>query len=221
MFFVITQYFQFVQGHSALSAGLRLLPYGLVLLVVSPRAAILAERFGARVIITAGMTIAAGGFALLALSKPDTPYVFARAALILVAIGTGLLMPPATTALIGSLPASKAGVGSAVNDTTRELGGAVGIAIVGALVSAGYRIGVGDSLNGLDPAVAELGRDSIGAMLAATANLEPDLAQPAIDIALLAFTDGIRLGMSAAAGLLLATAVLVSITYPKMKGITA
>ncbi len=220
MFFVITQYFQFVQGHSALGAGLRILPYGLVLLVVSPRAAVLAERFGARAVMTVGMIIAAGGFALLSLSRPETAYVFVGAGLVLVALGTGLLMPPATTALVASLPPSKAGVGSAMNDTTREVGGAIGIAIVGALVSVGYRSSLGDSLSSMDPTIAELGHDSIGALLAATANLAPELAQPAIDVAANAFSDGVRLGMAVAAGILVATAALVSATYPRTKGVT-
>lgn len=221
MFFVITQYFQFVQGHTALGAGVRILPYGLVLLVVSPRAATLAERFGERAVITTGMVIAAVGFALLSLSRPDTAYGFVGAALVLVACGTGLLMPPATAAIVASLPPSKAGVGSAVNDTTREVGGAIGIAIVGALVSVGYRESLAESLASLDPTLAELGHDSIGAMLAATANLAPELAQPAVDVAVNAFSDGVRLAMVVAAGVLVATAAVVSTMYPKAKRTTA
>ena len=221
MFFVITQYFQFVQGHSVLGAGLRILPYPLVFFVVAPRAAFLTERFGARLVMTAGMLIAALGFALLALSRPETAYTLVGAALAVVAGGMGLLMPPATSALVVSLPPSKAGVGSAVNDTTREVGGAIGIAIVGALVSVGYRDSLGDSLNSLDPSIAALGQDSIGALLAATANLAPELADPVIAIAGQAFSNGVRLGMSVAAAVLAAAAVLVLALYPRARGTSA
>ena len=221
MFFVITQYFQFAQGYSPLEAGLRILPYGLVLLVVAPTAAALADRFGGRAVMTVGMMVAAGGFALLALARPETSYVSVGAALVIVACGTGLLMPPATAAIVASLPSSKAGVGSAVNDTTREVGGAIGIAIVGALVSTGYRGSVGDALSHLDPGVAEVGHDSIGALLAAAANLAPDLAQPVVDVAVNAFSDGIRLGMGVSAGVLVATAALVFTMYPEMQEVTA
>ena len=224
MFFVITQYFQFVQGHSVLGAGLRILPYPLVFFLVAPRAAFLTERFGARLVMTAGMLIAALGFALLALlalSRPETAYTLVGAALAVVAGGMGLLMPPATSALVVSLPPSKSGVSSAVNDTTREVGGAIGIAIVGALVSVGYRDSLGDSLNSLDPSIAELGQDSIGALLAATANLAPELADPVIAIAGQAFSNGVRLGMSVAASVLAAAAVLVLALYPRARGTSA
>jgi hypothetical protein len=133
----------------------------------------------------------------------------------------GLLMPPATSALVVSLPPSKSGVSSAVNDTTREVGGAIGIAIVGALVSVGYRDSLGDSLNSLDPSIAELGQDSIGALLAATANLAPELADPVIAIAGQAFSNGVRLGMSVAASVLAAAAVLVLALYPRARGTSA
>ena len=218
MFFVITQYFQFVQGHSVLGAGLRILPYPLVFFVVAPRATVLSERFGARAVMTVGMLIAAFGFTLLALSRPETAYTLVGAALAVVAGGMALLMPPATSALITSLPPSKAGVGSAVNDTTREVGGAIGIAIVGALVSVGYRNSLGDSLDSLDPSIAALGKDSIGALLAATTNLAPERADPVIAIAGQAFSNGVRLGMFVAAGVLLATAALVLALYPRAKG---
>ena len=220
MFFVITQYFQFVQGLSALEAGVRILPYGLVLLVVAPRSAPLVDRFGARAVMVAGLAVAAAGFGLLSLSTPDTMYPQVAISLVLVALGVGLLMPPATSALVSSLPPAKAGVGSAVNDATREVGGALGIAVIGALVSVAYRASVGDALDGADPEIAEAGRDSIGSLLSVTADLDEATRQPLVDAAATAFTDGATLGMGVAAAILAVTAVLVATLYPRSPSTT-
>ncbi len=208
MFFVLTQFLQFVQQHDALAAGLRILPYGLVLLVVAPRAASLTGRFGDRPVTVSGMTIAAAGFATLGFLEPDSSYLVTAIGLVLVAIGTGLLMPPATTAIVASLPPSKAGVGSAVNDTTREIGGAVGIAVGGVLLSSGYRNGIDAATADLPEESRDVARDSLGALLAM-----PE-AQGLADAGRSAFTDGMQLTMFGAAGLLVASAVLVAAMYP-------
>ncbi|MEE9414900.1 MAG: MFS transporter [Acidimicrobiales bacterium] len=215
MFFTLTQFLQFVQDHDALGAGLRILPYGLVLLAVSPRAADLAERFGAAKVMVVGMVIAAMGFATLATLEPQSSYLPMAVGLTLAALGTGLLMPPATTALVTSLPPSKAGVGSAMNDTTRELGGAIGIAVVGALMSIGYRNGIDDATDALDAAASETAADSLGGLLRVSSELEPAAADALTTIGRQAFTDGLQLGMFTAAGLLVATAALVAALHPR------
>ncbi|MDX2380355.1 MAG: MFS transporter [Acidimicrobiia bacterium] len=208
MFFVITQFLQFVQEYDALEAGVRILPYALVLLVVSPKAADLAARFGDRAVMVIGMAIGAIGFVVLGMLEPDSSYWLTAVGLVVVALGTGLLMPPATTALVASLPAAKAGVGSAMNDTTREVGGAIGIAVGGALLSIGYRSGIDDSLGSLDPETAEAAADSLGALL-----LDPD-ARHLADIGRDAFTDGMQLAMFTSAALLVAAAVAVAVLHP-------
>jgi DHA2 family multidrug resistance protein-like MFS transporter len=214
MFFVLTQFLQFVQGHDALGAALRILPYGLALLVVAPRAATLSQRYGSRVIMVTGMVIAASGFATIGLLNPDSAYPLTLFGMLLVATGTGLLMPPATSALVGSLPPAKAGVGSAMNDTTREVGGAVGIAVVGALISVGYRDGIDDATRQLDPEAAEQAADSLGALLNIADELDPGIAQDVIDAGRTAFTNGMQLGMLTAAGLLIVTALVVALLHP-------
>lgn len=213
MFFVVIQFLQFVQGHSALAAGARMLPYGVLLVLVSPRSASLAARFGNRVVVVGGTVLAAAGFVALGLLRPDWPYALLATGLILLAVGTGLLMPPATAALVGSLPEAKAGVGSAMNDTTREVGGAIGIAVIGALVSVGYRNSLGNSLDGADPHVEELARDSIGGLFAVAENFGPD-APRVIAAGSEAFADGVRLGMWTAAGALALAAVAIAVLHP-------
>jgi DHA2 family multidrug resistance protein-like MFS transporter len=214
MFFVLTQFLQFVQGYNALEAGLRILPYGIVLLIVSPRAADLTERHGARIVTTIGMAIAAIGFGALALLEPTSNYALIAAGLVLAALGTGLLMPPATTALVAALPPAKAGVGSAMNDTTREVGGALGIAVVGALMSVGYRSALGNATNSLNPVAAEEATDSFGGLLSVAADLKPAAAQDLVQAGQSAFTNGMQLGMFTAAALIAIGAVLVASLHP-------
>ncbi|MCH7789557.1 MAG: MFS transporter, partial [Acidobacteria bacterium] len=214
MFFVLTQFFQFVQGHSPLGAGLRILPYAIVLLIVAPRSAGLADKFGPRKVIGAGLAVASIGFVGLALSRPDTPYPMTALALVIVAAGVGVLMPPSTTAIVASLPEDKAGVGSAVNDLTREVGGLIGIAVIGTLVSVGYRANLGDATEGLDPELQHVAGDSIGALLGVASSLPADVAAPMIEVAGEAFSDGLRIGMFAAAGSMAVAAVLVAVFYP-------
>jgi DHA2 family multidrug resistance protein-like MFS transporter len=196
---------------------MRILPYGVVLLIVSPRAADLTLRHGARAIMTIGMVIAAAGFAALALLEPSSDYWLVALGLVLAALGTGLLMPPAATALVAALPPAKAGVGSAMNDTTREVGGAIGIAAVGALMSVGYRNALGDATDQLDPEASEAATDSFGGLLSISGDLEPTTAQELIQQGESAFTSGMQLGRFTAAALLAIGASLVATMHPSIE----
>jgi EmrB/QacA subfamily drug resistance transporter len=138
--FLQTQYLQFVMQYSALKAGVGLLPMALVMLVVAPSSARLVERYGTKVIVTLGLGLAGLALWLMA-GLPDSNIDYWQDVawrLILMAFGMGLTMAPATESIMGSLPRAKAGVGSAMNDTTRQVGGALGVAIVGSVMSSGY-----------------------------------------------------------------------------------
>ena len=136
--FLMTQYWQFVHGYSPLGAGLRMIPYALTMMVVAPMSARVVERVGTKRVVTTGLLVVS--IALLALSflQPDTPYPVAISGFCLMAAGMGMTMAPATESVMGSLPREKAGVGSAVNDTTRQVGGALGVAVIGSVVSSVY-----------------------------------------------------------------------------------
>ena len=214
MFFVLTQFLQFIQGHDSLGAGMRILPYGIVLLVIAPLAAIWAERFGDRNVMVAGLVTSAAGFAVFGMLAPDSEYPMIASGLVLTAIGTGLLMPPATTTLVTSLPLGKAGVGSAMNDVTREVGGALGIAVVGALLSTGYSSGLGPLGNAIDENLEAVVHDSYGALLSVAAELGRADADSLIAAGQSAFTNGMAIAMFTASGLLILTAVVVAILHP-------
>jgi EmrB/QacA subfamily drug resistance transporter len=167
-FFILSQYLQLVLGYSPLSAGIRILPWALGYMVSTTRAARLVVRFGQRRIVSSGMLIVAVGLAILSRCTVDTSYWVVALSLVITAIGMGFTTAPSTGAIMQSLPLEKAGVGSAVNDTTREVGGALGVAVFGSLVASRFH-SVVSGVAGL-PAAA---RSSLGRALQ-TAGTLPD-----------------------------------------------
>ncbi|HEV7886184.1 MAG TPA: MFS transporter [Acidimicrobiales bacterium] len=157
LFFLLTQYFQLVLGYTPLEAGVRLLPMAATIMVTAPSSARLAERFGSRNVVVTGLSIIALGLVLISRFGVHTTYAQLILSLMITAVGMGLTSAPSTTSIMSSLPLGKAGVGSAVNDTTRELGGALGVAVLGSLVASHYQ-------STLKPVLAPL--PSIGKSLA-------------------------------------------------------
>ena len=163
LFFLLTLYLQFVRGYSPLSAGLSTLPLALMLVAVAPRSAALAEKIGTGPVMSAGFLLVAAGFAVLALVGTDTSYLLLAVALVLLGAGMSLTAAPATGSIMSAVPSAKAGVGSAVNDTTREVGGALGIALLGSISSAVYRSSIDLGALSLPPGVGEAAKESVGA----------------------------------------------------------
>ncbi|NNE73923.1 MAG: MFS transporter [Acidimicrobiales bacterium] len=211
-FFIITQYFQFGQGHSPLSAGVRMLPFALSMIVVAPQAPRLAQVLGKRGAIAVGLGVQALGFTVLRFVGLDTSYLIVVVAMILLATGMATLMPAGSEAIVSSLPPSKAGVGSAVNDTTREVGGALGIAVLGTLLASGYRNTIEDSTGDLAPEAAELAEDGIGGAFRVA---EQTGAVELIDPAREAFIDGMSLAFSVAVLIGLVAIAIILIGYPR------
>ncbi|MDO8362121.1 MAG: DHA2 family efflux MFS transporter permease subunit [Actinomycetota bacterium] len=139
LFFLLTQYLQYVQGYSALGAGVRGLPFAATMIIVSPRAPHIAARIGAKKAVGGGMAMLAAGLVMMSFIAIDTTYWYIAACLVVIAYGVGAAMPSLSSGIVQSVPLHKAGVGSAVNDTTREVGGAIGIAVIGSIVSSIYR----------------------------------------------------------------------------------
>jgi len=163
LFFLFTLYLQFVRGYAPLRAGLATLPLALALVAIAPRSAALAERLGSGRMMSIGFGLISGGFGLFALIGPTTPYLVLALALILLGAGMSLTAAPATGNIMSAVPPAKAGVGSAVNDTTREVGGALGIAVIGSVGTAVYRSSI--NLDGLrlPSQVAAAAHESVGA----------------------------------------------------------
>ncbi len=214
VFFILAQYFQFAQGHTPLGAGLRTLPPSMVVFLVAPRAPAVVARFGARATISAGLAITAIGVAFMGMLGTASPYWLTAVALVVLAIGLALIMPIATHAIVTSLPAHKAGVGSAVNDTTRETGGAIGIALLGTLLSVGYRDRISGRLGDFPPAAAEAASDSVGGAVRVGRELPPEAAARLHGLAVDAFDRGMTLAFSVSAAVLLIAAAIVYRMYP-------
>ncbi len=138
-FFFLSQYLQTVQGYSALQAGVRLLPMAGAAFIGAISSARIAQKFGTKLTVASGILIAAGGlFYLNRIAAVNTSYLSIAIGMGITALGLGVTMSPATNSIMGSIPVDEAGVGSAMNDTNRQIGGALGVAILGTLFNSAY-----------------------------------------------------------------------------------
>jgi len=211
MFFLITQYFQLVLGYTPLGAGFRGIPIVLAIMLTAPNSARLVARFGPKLTVAGGLGLVAGGQLLLLGTQVDTPYLYIAFSMVVLAAGMGVSMAPLTSSIMGALPLGKAGVGSAINDTTRELGGALGVAVMGSLLQSTYRASVGDLVAVPEP-LREAASSSLGAALAAADRLgagESEVARVLVEGAKQGYVSGMHLALGVAAAVALAAAALV------------
>ena len=197
--FSLTQYLQFVLGYSALDAGIRMLPMALGMMIGAPASARIVEHTGSKVVVAAGLTLVTGALLLMTRREADSSYVAFLLPLLVLATGMGLTMAPATEAIMGAIPRAKAGVGSAMNDTTRQVGGALGVATIGSLMSSTYRSNVESALGGLPADLVERAKDSVGAALGIAAQQGGPEGAAMADRARAAFVDAMGAGFLAAA----------------------
>src|SRR5262245_35420211 len=136
--FMVTQYFQFLKGYSPFGTGVRMLPVAISVAAASIVGTKLAVRFGNKAIVSIGLASLALGFLWVSTNSAATEYAQIAAQMIIIGVGLGLTTAPATEAIMGVVPKEKAGIGSAMNDTTRELGGTLGVAVVGSVFASIY-----------------------------------------------------------------------------------
>src|SRR5580693_1408821 len=215
--FMITQYFQVVRGYDPLGAGIATLPFAFVTAGFSPIAMLLMRRFGTKLVVAAGMAMMSAGFVVAATIAVDTPYwgkvIISMA---LMAAGLGLTTGPATEAIMGALPRGKAGAGSAVNDTTREVGGTLGVAIVGSVLNSAYgsHVLTGLTALGAPAAVGHLAGQSVVAGMNVAARFPAPVRDAAADAVRSAFMTGLHRGSLVAAGTTLAAALIALAFVP-------
>jgi EmrB/QacA subfamily drug resistance transporter len=214
--FFLTQYMQFVLGFDALASGVRFIPIALGLTVGAGISSKLVARLGAKVMVTVGLLTLAGGLALLSFATPTSGYGLVAVMLIVVGFGMGLTMVPATDAIMGALPLAKAGVGSAVNDTTRQVGGALGVAILGSLLSSAYRATMDGTaiVQALPAPVANVARDSIGAASVVARQLGGAPATALLDAANSAYIEAMGQTVLVAAAVAVAGALVALCFLP-------
>ena len=162
--FLITQYFQFIRGYGTLSTGVRILPVAITIAVGSVAGAQLAGRLGTRTIVVTGLVVFGSAFAWIAGSPADMPYSRIVGQMVLMGLGLGLTTAPATESILSVLSPAKAGIGSAVNDATREAGGTLGVAVIGSVFTSLYGSHLaGTPVGDLPHPLAAAARSSVGA----------------------------------------------------------
>src|SRR3954470_7182947 len=162
MIFVLTQYLQDVQGATPFEAGLKMTPIALGLVLAASNSDRMVRRFGAPAVISTGMLGVAALLASTIWWEPGTSYVAIGVFVLGIALAMGNVMAPATERVMASVPAAKAGVGSAMNDVNRMVAGALGVAVVGSLVSSAYSSRVDDTTRALPHGAGSIASDSVG-----------------------------------------------------------
>lgn len=219
MFLMLTQYLQFVKGYTPLDAAVRQLPGAAMMVLLAPRSPAVAKKLGMKNLIRLGLVLMAIGFLGLSRAHVDTQYWFIAICLMVLSSGMALVMAPTSATVVSSLPLSKAGVGSAVNDVTREVGGAVGIAVLGSLLTTGYGNKMRPVLEPFQqvmPAAArKAAADSIqGAFGVADRAPTPALGDMLRSHAKQAFVSGVGNGYLAAVAVALAAFIVIPIFMP-------
>lgn len=216
VFFAISQLFQSVQGYTALETGYRLfLPVSVVLMVTAGMSAQVAQRLGTKWTVGLGFLIAATGMFLMSqVTSADVSYGTLLATMLIMTGGLGIAMSPATNSIMGSVPAHKAGVGSAMNDTTREVGGALGVAVLGTVINNTYLDQVAALKTQLPPEAYGAVSSSIQGAHYVAGQLGGPAASAIVEVANKAFASGMADAMFIAAILMVGAALFTLRVLP-------
>jgi len=218
LFLVLVQYLQAVLGYSALAAASGLLPMAIMMLPLSTVAPTIAERFGFRRTLGTGMLAIAVGLVVFAVvADRDGGYLTVLPGTLILGAGVGLTMSPSTAAITSALPEEKQGVASSLNDTVREMGGAVGIALIGSVLNAAYRSDVEPATAGLPPEVAHPVTEGIGGALAVGTQMG-NAGATLVDAARQSFVDAMMPALLLAAAVCAVAAVF---TFVRGRGTAA
>ena len=211
-FLFIAQYLQLVLGMSPLQAGLWTAPSGLAFIAGSMLAPVLARRMPPTRVIACGFAVAAAGFAVLTqIGRSNGPSVVVSAYVIL-SLGLAPVFTMATDVIVGLAPPERAGMAAALSETSTEFGGALGIAILGSIVTAVYRTVMASAMPMAVPSVvADAARDTLGAAAAIAASLPERTGAALLAVAREAFTDAVVLTATVSAVLVIAAALVTAV----------
>jgi len=208
-FYIGMQYAQLILGYSALKAAAAFTPFGVTLAILSVFSFQYAPRLGLKRVLTAGMAVIAAGFICMLMLAPDSSYLILAAPTVIIGAGVGLSTAPATSTIMLSLNDERQGVASAINDTTRELGAALGIAVTGSVLAQRYTLGVTQELATLPQPVREQVADSFGKAVRVAESLGPR-AVPIVEASQRAFITAIHFSAVVLAVIAVAAAILIA-----------
>lgn len=212
--FGLTQYLQFVQGFTPLEAGVRMLPLVLGIAVGAGFSDRLVKRLGTTRVVSGGLLLMAVSITAFILWQPDTDYWLVGVNLTVLAFGVGNIMAPSTDAVMGAVPETRAGVGSAVNGVARMIAGALGAAIIGSVMYTIYADRIAETVAVLPAEVAEAAADSVGAAIYIAASMPAEVGQPLAEASGQAFTESFGLALLLGAAVAVIGAILVAIFMP-------
>ena len=215
--FLLTQYLQSVQGFTPLEAGALVVPQATVVMIAAPLSSGRVQRYGNKRVVGVGMSVAALGTLGYVLFRIDSPVWLVIAVTMVIGLGMGNVMAPATDSIMGSLPRAKAGVGSAMNDTTRQTGGAIGVAVLGSVMASRFHslIAGAPALAHLPASLAAQVRSGIGGAITAAQSPQAGTHAAAIESAAKgAFMSGFHLAGVIASAIVFCAAVAVFLWLP-------
>jgi EmrB/QacA subfamily drug resistance transporter len=217
--FLLSQYIQFVQGSSAFGVGLRFVPLAVATLIGSNLAAQATARFGLRTVMVTGMVLVAGALGIYTTLSTSSGLLPVGVAFAMIGFGLGLVIAPASNAIINALPPDKVGAGSGLRSMVQLLGGSFGVAIIGNLATSRYRDGVdqalrGPALRGLPAGARSAVSDQIGDAIGAARHLPTGLARTVTVTAQTAFVSGVRLGAAVGVGVLVVAIIAAAVYVP-------
>ena len=198
MFFLLTQWLQFSLDYSPLETGVRVGPIALVLLVAAPVSTVLVRIVGTKAVVFSGMALISVGLGLLSRTTVHGTYLDALPLFAIIGLGTGLALAPSIESVLGSVPREEAGVGSATSDTALQLGGALGVAVLGTALNIRYQARMTAVLahQHIPNAIHNLILGSVGGALAVAQRVGGTLGAELADVARRSFVSGMDLGLT-------------------------
>ncbi len=214
LFFSVAQLFQLVMGYGTFEASLRMAPIPLFMMFASPLSPSLVAKLGKRRVVSLGLFIVAAGILILAL-LPDSPsYWHVLAGMATMSVGMAMTMSPTTDLLMSAVPRTKAGMGSATNDTTRELGGSLGVAVLGSIIASTFAGNLGSAVNGLPAAQRAMAESSLAGAFTVAQQIGGEQGAALLASAQSAWMSGLSLAMFIGAAIVAVSAVIAFVAMP-------
>jgi EmrB/QacA subfamily drug resistance transporter len=216
LFFLFTQYLQFSLGFSPLETGWAIAPIALVLLVAAPASVIFARRFGTKPVVATGLFLVAVGLGLFSRTTVHSTYMHAVPSIALIGLGVGFGLAPSINSIMGSLPISDAGVGSATSDTSMQLGGALGVAVLGTTLSIRYQNFMTPLLahQQIPTSIDKLITGSLGSALAVSTHVHGKAGEALAEAARRGFVSGMDLGLVVATVVVAVAGLVALVALP-------